>query len=291
MKRTAVVLSVLALVAGACGGGDEETSATSSPTTAEPTVQTTTTVPAAEPADDESSSGTSSEFCGFIVEVDEEFALDVGATDAESLRALIEETQRAFDRAEDLAPSEIRGDIAVIAEAYDGFASLLAEYDYDVMTAFLAAEDDPRLLALEADELAAASSRIGQFCGVALGVAPDLGAPDAGGGDVDVPDTGGDDADGADGGGQSEYGNVPAALVPPDVVEALDMGNGAVLFRSGASFDAIVDFYTQAMGEAFFVNPDESSGVWQARIEGAVRSVTVGAGDGVFEVFIAQIGG
>lgn len=285
MKRVVVVLSVLVLVAAACGGGDDEPAATPAPTATEPTAEAAPTTRAEEPSGDaDAGAGSSSEFCGFITEVDDELNLDVGATDAESLRALVEQTQDALDRAEGLAPSEIRGDVAVIADAYDGFASLLDEYDYDVMTAFLAAEDDPRLLALEAEELAAASSRIGQFCGVALGVAPDPGVPDVGAGGED-PDTG------ETGGGESQYGSVPDVLVPPDVVEALDMGNGAVLFRSGASFDEIVDFYTEVMGDAFFVNPDETSGVWQARIEGAVRSVTVGAGDGTIEIFIAQIGG
>lgn len=298
MRRIGAVLFALLLVAAACGGGDDEATPTSASEAAQPADEAVTPTQVedsegeeTEPADEQESpverepsgdapdpgSGSESNFCGFIAQADEELNPDPAGFDPDSFRELIEQTQRVLERAQELAPDEVRSDVALIAEAYEGFASLLEEYDYNIMAVSTAAADDPRLLALESDELAAASARIGQFCGVDLGVSPDVGAGDTG--------------DETPGGDQSEYGDIPNVLVPPDVVEALDMGSGAVLFRSDAPFDAIVDFYTDALGTPFFVNTDEQSGVWQGRVAGVVRSVTVGPGDGVFEVLVARIGG
>lgn len=295
MKRNGAVAVALLIIVAACGGGDDEAAPTTTATAPQQVEDAggDDTVDAGEAAGDDaaaddepslpadaeedgeeaSASGSESDFCRFASEVGDELDLVAGGFDADSFRAAVEQSREALATAQDLAPAEISGDIALFVEAYDGFVSLLEEYDYDLTALALQASDDPRLLAFETEELAAASRRIGAFCGADLGFEPDEGTADG-------------DGDGGDG----EYGDVPDVLVPPDIIEAFDMGPGTVLFRSGATFEEIVDFYTQAMGEALFVDNGEQAGVWQARIDGVVRSVNVSAGESSVEILVARIG-
>ena len=84
--------------------------------------------------------------------------------------------QALFTRAVQLAPNEVRPDMALFAEAMGEYNSLLAEYDYDFMALAMASMDDPeleeRFAVLDSAELDAASERIEAYvldeCGIDL---------------------------------------------------------------------------------------------------------------------------
>lgn len=304
MKRVAAFLVVLAMIVASCGGGDDEAEPTTTSAPAAPEAPTTNDGPsgADEPAntlpqptvpedgdtgeggdngemevvDDpgtDTGQGSSTEFCAFIADVDEtQDGIDFGF-DTDAFRQAMEDTVAALERAQDLAPGEIEDDVDFVLGTFLDFISLLEEYDYNFMALGTQAADDPRLLAFDEAEFEAAVQRIGDFCGVDL---------DAGGGEVD-PGTGS--------GGETEIpGDIPEALIPPNVVETFDIGGGSIIISTTASFAVVVDFYTELLGNPMFVNDAEMAGVWQGQFEGTQYSVSL-SGDGeTVEVLIAVLG-
>lgn len=276
MRRAATMFFVLGLCVSSCGGGGDSAATT---TTSAPPDGATSTTSIADDGQPETSTtvadGSDSEFCAFVTEVDEaQDDVDVGL-DPETFRESIETSVAALERARELAPGEIRDDVALVATAFADFAELLDEYEYDFMALATVAADDPRLLALEEDELAAATERIGEFCGIDLGTGVETG-------DAEQP--------GDDGGGSGDGGTLAETLTPPGVVESAAMGSGTTLFSSEASFQEAVDFYLDVLGPALFVNEDEQSAVWSTVYEGAAVSVNVSGQDGGLEILVAVLG-
>lgn len=274
MRRAATVFFVLVVLVSGCGGGDDSSVTT---TTVAPSDGATTTV-ADDGVDDTTTTvtdGSDTEFCAFVTEVDEaqddiEFGLDPA-----SFRESIEASINALEQARALAPREIRDDVDVVAATFADFAELLEEYGYDFLAIAEGAADDPRLLAFEDDELAAATERIGEFCGIDLGAGVDTG-------DAGPP--------GGDGGDTGDGGDLAAVLTPPGVTESAAMGSGTTLYSSDASFQEAVDFYLDVLGPALFVNEDEESAVWSTVYEGAAVSVNVSGQDAGLEILVAVLG-
>ncbi|HLT15640.1 MAG TPA: hypothetical protein VK007_02965 [Acidimicrobiales bacterium] len=95
-------------------------------------------------------------------------AFDALFTDQEATPAQREEAVKAlgafYQRAIDLAPGEIKSDLVLMSEAIGPLFQLLAQYDYDFMALFAAAEADPSLgeqvEAIDSPELNAAGERV-----------------------------------------------------------------------------------------------------------------------------------
>jgi predicted small lipoprotein YifL len=95
---------------------------------------------------------------------------------AEAMAIGFQYMEALFARAVQLAPGEIRDEMATIAAGMAAYNSLLAEYDYDFMAMAVASMEDPeleeRFAAIESDEFEDASDRIEAYvlaeCGVDL---------------------------------------------------------------------------------------------------------------------------
>ena len=268
MKRAVLVLLALVMALAACGGDDDATSTDAPASSVAPGGGDRGgggggADDGAGKGDIEPGSGESTEFCRFANEVDQ--SQDDFGLDPEGLEETFQETLDALDQARDLAPDEIRDDINMLADAFEDFVELLAEYEYDFLALGTEAADDPRMVAFESEELSAASDRVNAFCG--------FDSADNGGG-VDGPDVtgGGDIPTGSD----QLPADFPAELVPPDVTStsAFEVaGSTTVSFTSSASYDTVVAHYTSELGEPLFSG--ESGGVATASWSSGSDVVTV----------------
>ncbi len=126
MRRALVTTVLLALVLAGCGGDSDD---------AEPAGGTTTTAAAgtATPGSvDTNFTGQGSErFCGLARSYRER--LDkLGTTDPTQLRPLATEAETAIKEAQAAAPSEIKGDVQVVAAVSMAFFQQLAKVNYDL---------------------------------------------------------------------------------------------------------------------------------------------------------------
>lgn len=159
--------------------------------------------------DDSLSAAGGGDFCDFNADistgVDE---VDISG-DPGDLEAAFDNLLNNIDRAVDLAPDEIRDDVATLADAMEGFVDILAEYDYNMFAMGAAAEDDPRLAAMEDPAFEAAGDRVNEYCGFDDG-------------DDDLSDDGGlggdDGSDGGDDSGLDDAGDGIDPVELPDEV-------------------------------------------------------------------------
>ena len=286
MRKLSVVAVLLALLVAACGG-DTATDTTGATTADAPSEQQggdgEPQDPPSEPEVDEEDdpslpaegSGASTNFCEFVSTFS-----DVGDAPASLNPADIEEsftsTAEAIEQSLDIAPSEVRDDVAMISEAYNGFVELLGEYDFDFLNMPEEATNDPRLTALDGDELQLAGDRIVAFCGL-------------------DPEVGDDDVSAGD--GDQATGDLPAGfnaeLVPPDgdvVVASESLSGTVVLIETQMSIDELVAFYTELLGAPLVVVDDPPAASWVQQTDDGILSVNVGIEDGVTQVAIAQTG-
>ena len=129
MKRTVVLAAAtaLSLTLAACGGGGDGSSIEA--------------------------------WCAVGDTFEQESPLDsADPTDPEAFRTAIEEFQGQLDEVRSAAPDEIRDDVNLVLDGFDGFFGALEEADFNVM------EIDPAVLEpLNSEELNAASERITAF--------------------------------------------------------------------------------------------------------------------------------
>ena len=216
--------------------------------------QPATNAPSEGPA---TGSGSSTDFCQFISGIDSS-SFDFGL-DPDGFKAAMEDTLRGIQRALDLAPPEVKEDVAFVLASLTDFVELLEEYEYNLIALGTVAAEDPRLLAFDEAAYTDAGERIGNFCGVDLSGDDDPAPPPVVG----------------PGGG----GTVPDLLVPPDVAQTLDVGNGSAIFTSTAPFDELVTFYTDALGSPLFADNTQRTALWNASVDGAMFTVGL-AGEG-----------
>ena len=286
MRRLSALLAAIALLAAACGGGDdagqEDSDSTAPPTTvASPTTVAPSPADAGTAAPAETTppdtpdlgSGSSTDFCRSADDLEnEDFDfMAIGAAPAD-LEASINELLSIFDEAAANAPSEIADDMAVLRQAFEGFAALLADYDYDFFAIAQEAENDPRLLAFEGDEIEQAANNIAAFCGFDVDATDDddVAGPPLG----DIPDV-------MDEGLPAGF---PEALVPPGVVsvESFDAaGLQSVNITSSAPFDELVEFYTGVLGAPLGVFDDGTGKVaaFVAELDGSSVNISLSEGD------------
>jgi hypothetical protein len=152
-----MLLFVLALGAAACGGGDDNKSTNASDS------DSTNTTEAA------SSAGGTGAYCGLAAKYQGLEKLNPSG-DINSIRASLEAARDALDRAVDVAPTEIKADVRVIADAYRPFIAALVKVNFDFTKIN---PSDPGFVGIQKPEVAAAAQRIAAWssahCGANAG--------------------------------------------------------------------------------------------------------------------------
>lgn len=291
MRRILVPVIPILLIATGCSGGDDDVATT--PTTpvtvsaepdgqsaAPPTSGTPTTAP--DPAADDpgtaateapvSGSGSSTSFCGFIADVDENPDVLGDSLDPEFLRTAMEASVAAIEEARDLAPPEIADDVELVLDAFLAIVELFAEYEWNLIAIGIDAADDPRLTSFDEEPFTGAIDRVGAFCGLDLNADDDPPAPE--------PD--------GPGGGPAE--DIPSALLPPGVTETFDVGGGSFIVTSSDSFDDVVAFFTDVLGDPLFADDDQMTAVWITQFEGQMVSISMSGDGSSVEILIVITG-
>ena len=259
MKYVLSVALGLVLVIAACGGGEDDadggTAATNGDTAASTSARgddgETTTSQA--PATTIGAIGTSGNFCN-DADTSEQLidGIDFLSSDIE---ASVNQWLAVINAIEAEAPGEIADDVAVVADAARQFAALLEEADYQIINID---PEDERMAAFDDGSIDQATNNIAEYCGW----------------DLDVLDGSGD-LGGSGAAGNGEFGSdampdtIPEELVPPSVEGVNDNGVAGVNIVSSASFDELVGFYTDAIGD-----PDSEFG-GTATFSGTVAGTTV----------------
>lgn len=267
---TALIVGLLI----ACGGSDDDSSESDATSSGD----SGSTSSSATDDSNSSSSGSKDNFCTpeYTDAVFEGFD---PLSDLDNLEAEVGEMNKLLDRWADDAPSEIRADVRVIVDAMHGFFEILAENEYDFMAIATSASTDPRFLALDSDAFQTATDRLSEYCGY----------------DIDPPQASGPELSGSPGapGGLPEGElpeDFPEALIPPaseiEFAGLVGPGIGAQ-FTSTASFDEVIAFYEEVLGDAT-VTSDEST-IWSIFEDGALTTVTVLGTDGDVEIGIALV--
>lgn len=99
-----------------------------------------------------------------------------GAADSAEIKETWTEVTERLDEFEKAAPDEVRGDIATVTGAIDGFSALLEDADYNLTTVITKAASDPSILeqfeSLDDAEVEAAADRVETYvkaeCGIDL---------------------------------------------------------------------------------------------------------------------------
>ena len=132
--------------------------------------------------------GSNTDFCQFNEQVNSGIDdVDIFSGDPGDLEDAFGQVVDDIDRAVGLAPNAIKADIAILAEGFNGFVEVMADYDYDL---FAVPEDDPRLAALDDPRYEEAGNRVDAFCGIEDESEPTGDGFDTGGDDAEVPDLG-----------------------------------------------------------------------------------------------------
>jgi hypothetical protein len=130
---TLLVLAALTFAAAGCGGGSNSAATTSATTTESTTTQETETSEATETSTTESTSTEASGFnfgsgdCKKLAEAGQQFAQSMSSatTDKEKL----EQAKQLYQSFVDKAPSEIKPDLQVLADAYSKIADAIGKID------------------------------------------------------------------------------------------------------------------------------------------------------------------
>ncbi len=256
-RRFVALMLGLALVLSACGGGEDagdDTTTTTVAADAAPADTTADTAPEATVAEDDEGDDTGdmpNTREAYCQRAEEDNALEPLNIFGGDLEAQLAEYIAALDEMVANAPAEIADDVAVLADAGRAIAELLAEYEYDILA--IPPEELTALEALDEDALATATQNIADFCGIDL---EDSGTDFGTVGGDDLPD------------------DFPEAMVPPAVRDGMEnMGAAGFQFISDASFDEVVEYYTDLLGSDGLEAPD--SRIIDGEYEGVQYVVTI----------------
>ncbi len=158
MRRTLATMALLTILLAACGGDSDE---------AEPS---RTTAGSATPGSvDTNFSGKDSErFCslarGYRDRLDQ-----LGTTDPAQLKTLVQEAESSIKDLVPAAPSEIKGDVQVLASGASAFFQQLAKVNYDITKL-----SPDAISSLQKPEFQASTQRLGAYsekvCGISTSV-------------------------------------------------------------------------------------------------------------------------
>ncbi|MFQ5556536.1 MAG: hypothetical protein ACE5GB_03375 [Acidimicrobiales bacterium] len=162
MRRTAIVLTALAVLASACG--DDGSSLEDVLSSGDDAVSSDSG------ADVGPGPGASTDFCRIsdqindrLDSVDTEIAAAIASGDLEAVAGYFDDSFGLMQQAAAVAPGEIRDDVEVLVTGFRGMIDVLEEFDFD-FTAI--PSDDPRISALDDPRFDEASDRLDAFCGI-----------------------------------------------------------------------------------------------------------------------------
>lgn len=283
MRRLFVPGVALLLVLAACGSAETsvDTAVESEPdaplATADGTDEPSSSPEEAPDEDDvstpEPGPGASTNFCEFISAFAASDANQLVGVTPEDIATSFTGTSDAIRQALDIAPAEVRDDVAYFSETYDGFVSFLEDNEFNFANISEDELDDPRLTALEDQELVDAGERIQAFCGVDLDIGDDSSVGEGGTPSGDVP------------------AGLQAELIFPNstvVVSTESVSGLVVLLQTDSSMDDLIDYYTDLLGAPLVVVDDPPTAGWVVERDGGILSVTVGIEDGVTQIVISQ---
>lgn len=274
MSRIVRIVTVMMVVLAACGGGDDDAGETTTvaaagdsatTTTAAPpagegsttAVPETTSTPAANPSDD---------FCRFAVEYAENVEFSPMGMSPADLEDTLRTTNDAINQAARVAPSEIKADVQLFADAYGGFIEVLDELGFNFLAFNDDLLDDPRLLALEDPALEEAGDRISAYCGlddfIAAGPGAAGGTGGSGGGlpEVELPE------------------DFPADLIPPGgkAIVSLDIaGSRSVTFDVESPADDVIAYYADVVGSPTIEMNEPKGALWTTEYQGTPLNLVV----------------
>ncbi len=154
MRRTLATMALLTILLAACGGDSDE---------AEPS---RTTAGSATPGSvDTNFSGKDSErFCslarGYRDRLDQ-----LGTTDPAQLKTLVQEAESSIKDLVPAAPSEIKGDVQVLASGASAFFQQLAKVNYDITKL-----SPDAISSLQKPEFQASTQRLGAYAEKVCGI-------------------------------------------------------------------------------------------------------------------------
>ncbi|MDH3189742.1 MAG: hypothetical protein OEM39_03775 [Acidimicrobiia bacterium] len=253
MKKSYLGVGLLVIVLAACGGGDGDDTTT---TQAGGVDETTTTTPTSGGA------GAGGDFCDFLVDYAENADFSPVGISPTQIEQTLMGSLDAINQGLELAPSEIKADVALFADAYAGFVDFLGEYEYNFLSIPEDAFDDPRLAALEDPELEAAGQQIEEFCGIDDFITPGPSGPTGSG---SLP-------------GASLPEDFPPGLEPPGgvVVASVEAGGAtSVTFDTEMSSDDVIAFYTDLLGPPTQQLDEPKGALWFTEYEGVTLSLVV----------------
>jgi hypothetical protein len=185
MKASRLVAggALVALLLAGCGSDNSPSVSANSPGAA--TTEARSDGSSATTGGDSSSSGSTttpsftgdknSEFCKVAKDLASGDVAESLSGDNPDLKTGLQKANDALDKAKNSAPSEIKQDVATLADQLKKYSDLLAQYDYDISKLTAAAQKDPKVLQQATDvlgnpNLEVANSRIvaysEQVCGV-----------------------------------------------------------------------------------------------------------------------------
>lgn len=256
MNNLMKVAVAFLLVLAACGGGEGDGTTTTNAGAGGVTTTAAGATTTAAPATTSPPVGSGDDFCVFLVEYSENTDFSPIGMSAAEIEKLFNDNLDAIEQALTIAPSEVRDDVAMFADAYEGFVGFLSEYNYNFLAIPESALQDPRLQALEDPELTAAGERIGAFCGID------------------------DFATGAPGDGGSAAPSLPevfpAELVPPGgvVVSALAIaGTNTVSFETDTPVEDVIAYYVGVLGDPLQELDDPKGALWISEEDGFLNVV------------------
>jgi hypothetical protein len=151
MKASGLIAggALVALLLAGCGG---DNSASVSNATTSGGNSSATTASSSDSSDDSSSSTPSfsgdknSDFCAAAKDIASGDLANALSGDNPDLKAGFQKASDALAKAKDTAPSEIKQDVATVADAFKKYSDFLAQYDYDIAKLTAAAQKDPQVL-------------------------------------------------------------------------------------------------------------------------------------------------
>jgi hypothetical protein len=171
MKKLLSFLFVLALLAGACGSDDSNATSDANGDGATASDGATGSDADSTPTSDSGGSNGSS-FCEMARTLDE---TDILSDAAMPSKDMFEAAAAAMQQAIAAAPSEIKGDLEVLGDAFVEFQTLLEKYDYN----FLDPAFQTAMEALDTSEMEAAGARVDAYleseCGIKASDASGMG--------------------------------------------------------------------------------------------------------------------
>ena len=165
MRRALATVALLTVLLAGCGGDSDE---------AEPSRETPTTAAgAATPGSvDTNFSGKDSErFCNLARGYGDKLG-ELGTTDPAKLKTVTQDAEAAIKEAVEVAPSEIKRDVQLVATASTAFFQQLAKVDYDITRL-----SSDAVSGLQKPEVQTATERLGAYTQNVCGITPPSSVP------------------------------------------------------------------------------------------------------------------